>query len=328
MNTAPDPAPPSTRPAEDITVHHEVPEGRIFTGHHMVFKAAVFGELVSDGGQVQLDDVLGWGKVLSHRGHIRIKKRAFNATVEATGGTVQIGQAESSFIVGREVRLRSAVNCRIVAHTLHLDSAEGCVIAARDIHIGSAKPKKSEPTVVTVVAPLLPPLAEAIQPFADEMAQLQPLADARARQIEALKADTAFASFLVIRGKIRTGMVKLTDAQLQGYQQMEERFAASAQALEAAVAERRGLVQSLAAAKAQLQSLQDERLAALQDCRCRIGRVEGETIVRETQITLDDPDVSELPGETIMKIFNRNDASVRILFSAAHGRFDWKTALY
>jgi hypothetical protein len=75
--------------------------------------------------------------------------------------------------------------------------------------------------------------------------------------------------------------------------------------------------------QAEVKALQDERAALLADCRCRIAKVDGETIVRKTSLDHEDIDVSQLPGEAIPKIFIRNDASVKMVFSATQGAVDW-----
>ena len=303
--------------------HHEVPEGRTVTGVHMTFKSSVFGEVVSDGGKVHLEDVLGWGKALSHGGHIRIPKRAFNATIEAAGGVVDIDVAESCFIVGQEVRIRQAINCRIVAHKLTVTTAVGCQIMARDVGVRSAKPHKGEPTVVTLVVPDLPELDSAIQAQQALISQAQAQVAVLTARMDALKADAAFTHYLVIRSKVRTGAVTLTAEQHTGFAQMDSRFGPTAQALEAAASEKRAVVKSVAEAQAQLTVLTDERAARLADCRCQIAQVEGDTIVRSTALVHEDRDVSQLPGETITQTFIRNGPSVKMVFSAAQGRVDW-----
>lgn len=311
------------KPPADLVEHREVAEGRVINGHHMTFKASVYGEVISEGGNVHIEDVLGWGAAQSHGGQIKIKKRAFNSTIYAAGGTVQIDTAESCLIIGADVKVRQAINCKILAHKLRVAQAIGSQIVARDIDISTAKPHKDEPTVVTIVAPELPDLQEQIQPQLDEIAQTQPMVEALTVKIDALKADAALANFLAIRGKLRTGLVTLTDDQTQGYQLMEEKFAPAAKALEVAVAEKRPLAKNLAALQAQVKVLKDERAALLADCRCHIAKVDGETIVRKTTIEHEDIDVSQLPGDAIPKIFIRNDASVTMVFSATHGALAW-----
>lgn len=314
-------APPKRSP--DLVEHREVAEGRVINGHDMTFKASVYGEVISEGGTVHIEDVLGWGAAQSHGGQIKIKKRAFNATIYAAGGAVQIDTAESCLIIGADVKVRQAINCKILAHKLRVAQAVGSQIVARDIDISTARPHKDEPTVVTIVAPELPDLQAQIQPQLDEITRTQPLVDALTAKIDVLKADAALANFLAIRGKLRTGLVTLTDDQTQGYQLMEEKFGPAAKALEAAVAEKRPLAKTLIALQAEVKALRDERAALLADCRCHIAKVDGETIVRRTSIDHEDFDVSQLPGEAIPKIFIRNDASVQMVFSAAQGALTW-----
>lgn len=307
----------------NVIEHHEVPEGRTIRGHDMVFHAPVFGEVVSDGGSILLEDSLGWGNAINPAGHIKAKKRTFNATLQAPGGIVEIASAESCLIIGREVTVRDAVNCQIFAHTLHLGTATGCMIAARNISIRHARPHKLEPNMITMVVPELPDISELLQPYYVEIAHTKGLVEVLTARIDALKADPALAQYLAIRVKVRSGMVKLTGDQTEGYRQMEACLGDTAKALEATVAERRPLAKALAVATAQVQSLKDEQTARLADCHCKIARVDGETIVRQLLEDHDDPDLSLIPLPMIPKILFRNDASVKMLCAVHEGRVDW-----
>ena len=319
MNTVPNPL--SVFP--DMTEHHEVAEGRTVQGHDMTFEAPVYGEVVSDGGRIQFENNLGWGKAVNPGGHITARQRTFNATLQAPGGVVEIASAESCLIIGREVRVREAIKCQIFAHTLHVGTATGCMIAARNINVRHTKPHKLEPNMITIVVPELADLSELLEPLHTEIAFTKGRVDGLSARIDAFKADAALAQYLAIRVKVRAGMAKLTSDQAQGYLQMEERWEETAKALELAVAERRPLAKALAAAAAQVQALRDGQAARLADCRCKIARVDGETIVRQLLDGHDDPDLSLIPLPMIPKILFRNDASVKVICAVQAGAVDW-----
>ena len=311
----------------DLVQHQEVSEGQTVTGRHMRFTAAVYGELASTGGRVQLDDMLGWGCARSPGGEIHVAKRAFNSTIAAPGGTVQLASAETCLIIGHEVRLKQAVNCKVIAHRLHLGTAVGCSIAARTITIGSTEPRKFEPTVVTVMMPALDDLGPVLAPLNEELAQLQRGVDLQSSTMATLKADAGLSQFLVIRGKLRAGIVKLTPEQESGYALMLEKYSDAAQALEAAVAEKRALSQSHTALRTRIQALRDERAALLSECQCRITHVHGETLVRHAAFELDESDISLLPENLHTQVLNRNDVGVTVIFSGHHGHLDWRAPL-
>jgi hypothetical protein len=307
----------------DITEHQEVAEGRIVQGHDMTFNAPVFGEVISDGGQILLENCLGWGKAVNPGGHIKARQRTFSATLQAPGGVVEIVSAESCLIIGREVKVREAIKCQIFAHTLHIGTATGCLIAARNIDIRHAKPHKLEPNMITIVVPELADESELLEPLRAEIALMKSRVDGLSARIDAFRADAALAQYLAIRVKVRAGMAKLTSDQMQGYLKMEERLEETAKTLEVAVAERRPLAKALAATVAQVQALRDGQDARLADCRCRIDRVDGETIVRQLLEGHDDPDLSMIPLPMIPKILFRNDASVKVICAAHDGKVDW-----
>ena len=307
----------------EIIEYNEVPEGRVIDGHDMTFHAPVFGELVSDGGTIRLQNSFGWGSAINPAGHIRVRKRAFNATLQAQGGSVELASAESCLIIGREVTVQEAVNCQIFAHTLNLGTAVGCMIAGRNIAIRQAKPYKHEPNMITMVVPDMPDLGPLLEPLDAEIAEMGARVVGLNTRIDAFKADSALAQYLSIRAKVRTGILALTDEQSKGYVQMAERLNDAAQALEMAVAERREITKALTAATAQVQSLRDAQTARMADCRCQIAHVQGETIVRQLLEMHDDPDLSLIPLPMIPKILFRNDASLKFLGAIHAGKVDW-----
>jgi hypothetical protein len=208
----------------DYVEHNEVPEGRVIHGHHMTFHAPVYGQVISDGGKIRLESSLGWGVAINPAGHIHSTKRAFNATLQAPGGIVEVASAESCLIIGREVRVLEAVKCQIFAHTLHVGTASGCMIAGRNMEIRHARPHKLEPNMITMVVPEWPNLDDLLGPLHAEIAEIAVRVNELTAQFEALKADTALSQYLAIRGKVRTGLLTLTDEQTQGYERMEQQL--------------------------------------------------------------------------------------------------------
>lgn len=292
-------------------------------GHDMTFHAPVFGELVSDGGTVIFESTLGWGSVINPMGRIKGGKRAFNATLQAPGGSVEMVRAESCLIIGRDVTVHEAIKCQIFAHTLRVGTASGCMIAGRNIDMRQAKPYRHEPNMITMVVPEMPDLEQTLQPLRADMAGMERQVAALSERVEALKSDTALTHYLSIRAKVRAGMLELSQEQAQSYALMAQRLEDTAQALEATVAERRGITKALAAAKAHVQALQEDQTARLADCRCNIARVLGETIVRQLLEVHDDPDLSLIPLPMIPKILFRNDASLKFLYAVHEGKVAW-----
>jgi signal transduction histidine kinase len=307
----------------EIIEHLEVPERRVIHGHDMTFHAPVFGKLVSDGGVIRLENSFGWGSAINPFGHIKARRRSFNATLQAPGGVVELASAESCLIIGRHVTLLEAVKCQIFAHTLRIGKANGCMIAGRDIEIHQAMTHKQEPNVITMVVPELPDIDAMLLPLITEIEEMQVRVDELSSRINAFKADSALAHYLSIRSKVRAGMLQLTDDQSKGFLEMADRLDESAKVLESAVSERSLIVKKLAAAKIHTQALRDSQNARVADCRCNIANVEGETIVRQLLEAHDDPDLSLIPLPMIPKILFRNDASLKFLYAVHEGRVEW-----
>jgi hypothetical protein len=313
-------APPAI---SEIIEYHEVPEGRVIHGHDMTFHAPVFGELVSDGGVIRLENSFGWGSAINPLGHIKARKRSFNATLQAPGGVIELASAESCLIIGRHVTVLEAVRCQIFAHTLRVGKATGCMIAGRDIEIRQAMPHKQEPNVITMVVPELPDIDAMLLPLITEIEEMQGRVDELSSRINAFKADRALTQYLSIRSKVRTGMLQLTDGQSKRYLEMADRLDESAKALEGTVSERTPIAKKLAAAKIHAQVLRDGQYARVVDCRCNIANVGGETIVRQLLEAHDDLDLSLIPLPMIPKILFRNDASLKFLYAVKEGRVEW-----
>ena len=289
----------------------------------MTFLAPVFGELVSDGGVICLENSFGWGSAINPAGHIRGRKRSFNAKLQAPGGVIELATAESCLIIGREVVLQEAVKCQIFAHILRIGKATGCMIAGRDIEIHQARPYKHEPNVITMVVPDVADLGELLLPLNAEIAEMKVRVDELTGRIETLRADPSLAQYLSIRAKVRAGMLKLTDDQSKGFMEMAERLDDSAKVLEIAVSERRHIGKALTGATANVQALLNEKITRLVNCRCHIAHVDGETIVRQLIEDHDDSDLSLIPLPMIPKILFRNDASLKVLRAVHEGRVEW-----
>lgn len=308
----------------DRIEHHEVPEGRVIHGHNMSFLAPVYGELVSNGGKIHLQDLFGWGSANDPFGSIRSAKRAFNATLMAPGGDIEVVSAESCLIVGRRVRVESAVNCQIFADSLDMGAACGCIIASRNIQIQRSDALKLEPTTITMVVPDLPDIESELAPLRANIADLRQITGTLKDRIDAYKANPALSQYLSIRAKVKSGVSKLTDEQAQGFSVMEQHLEPTARELELAVSERRPQEKALSALVEELQSRLDAQTTILSDCYCKVMDVAGETILRMLVESYDSADLSLISQPKIPRILFRNDASVKFLQAARSGHIDWR----
>lgn len=208
----------------------------------MTFLAPVFGQVISDGGLILLQNSLGWGSVNNPGGHIQSSGRCFNATLQAPGGVVQLASAENCLVIGRKVIIHEAVKCQIFAHSVQLGTAAACMIAGRDISIQASKAYKHEPSVITMVVPELSALDREIETLESSMAEMRTAVDGLGARIQAFKANADLANYLSIRTKLRAGMLTLSDEQNQVFLKMGERLGDATTALETAVAERNPIV--------------------------------------------------------------------------------------
>jgi hypothetical protein len=294
----------------------------------MTFHAPMFGTVYSAGGAVSLESACGWGSVINPSGLIKGRKKFFNASLQAPGGTVEVASAESCLIIGRDVTIHEAVKCQIFAHTLRIGKASGCLIAGRDIHIRQSMPYKHEPNVITAVVPELSDLDAMLVPLHSEIADFQAQVAVLTARIDHLRTDPSLTHYLSIRAKVRTGLLKLDEVQSNGFSEMAERLDVPAKALESAVAQRTPIAKAIAAAKQSVKEIQEEKNARLAQCQCSIDRVQGETLVRQLREAHNHTDLSLIPEPRIPKILFRNDASLKFLYAVHEGSVNWSAASY
>ncbi len=136
----------------DFEEHGEVQERRVVKGHNMTFLADVFGQVISDGGIVNLKDGLAGGSARNPGGKIVISGTASRAAVEAKGGEIEIVAAENCIVVASKVHIVRAVNCEILAEEVEIETCEGCAVAGKAVRIADVGSRKGTETVVTSAA--------------------------------------------------------------------------------------------------------------------------------------------------------------------------------
>ena len=137
----------------DYEEHGEVQEKRQVTGHNMTFLANVYGQVVSDGGIIELKSNLAGGAARNSHGSIVIEGTASNATIEANGGEITLNMAQNTLIIGKKVKIQQAVNCEIMAEEVEVENCRGCAVAGKAILIHNADVWKGTESLVTIHLP-------------------------------------------------------------------------------------------------------------------------------------------------------------------------------
>lgn len=307
----------------EFVEHGEVQEGRRVDGRHMCFTAAVYGELVSDGGNLTLNDNLVGGSASSPGGRITIKRRASSARIEAPGGAIEVGYAENCQIVGQTVHIGEAINCDIVADVLTLGSVTGCAIAAQSVTIERTDSRKSVPTMVSVLVPDPQVLARQTQALQALIAQAQSLVDAKALEVKRASADPQVARVFAIKAMVQVGKVTLTEAQDLSFRQMQARFASALRLLEKLDHEKTALNQALQEQGQTLESLQSMHAMLSSGCRLTIHQVVGATLVQQMLTPNGKADFGEARGMDLHNVLRTHAPSRLRLFSGESGHVEW-----
>lgn len=309
---------------DDYVEHGEVQEGRVIEGKDMTFLSNVYGTVISDNGNILLKSNLSGGRLTSNFGNITIEGRSFNASVEARDGKVTMMVAESCMIIGKTVFIEHAVNCEIIAEDLQLDVAEGCSIAGKTVRITSSGMRKEQETVITMVTPDFSELDQHIVKKRSELTEIQKSVQAKVEEIRIASSQPDFAKYLAAANSIRIGVIKLTDAQQAGWQQMVARFARQAKALTELEKERNRLAEASLALEQEISLVLQKRGESMKGVLCEIGEVFGDTVVAKHLSTMGIAAFHELSYRALKTRLRQLGEPQDQLFSGDEGSFEWR----
>lgn len=301
---------------EDYIEHGEVQEGRVVEGKHMTFRSDVFGTILAQDGNIQLDKNLSGGRAQSIGGNITVKGNVINATLEAWDGKISAGLAEGSLIMGKSVSIERAVNCEIVAEELQLGTVEGCAIAGKSIHISTSNVRKHRETVISILLPDIAGYDRQIAEAKANLTQLQQAIQAKNREIAATQSDPGFAKYLAIAEKIRAGEIKFTPEQQAGWQKIVNQFAPIVRGSE-------GMMKKCQVLEEAIKQWTQERATCGAGESCKIETVQGETVVRKVSSNQGMSVFRNLPQQELKAKLQQIGAAQEHIFSDDKGNFDW-----
>ncbi|MCX7170120.1 MAG: FapA family protein [Proteobacteria bacterium] len=308
----------------DYEEHGEVLEQRQVTGHNMTFFDDVFGQVISDGGKIDLRSNLAGGVARSPQGNILITGTVSNATVEARGGEIEINVAHNTLIIGKKVKVQQAVNCEIVAEEIEVDSCSACGILGKVISLQTSGDWKSTETLVTVQVP--DRTAWDLR-AADLTKQLEDLRTTRAGKEEnaaQLSNQSEVRKFLALRQKVEAGEIKIAPAQEAGWKTTTVRFASITRQFEKLTDEIRRLKTEEEYLFNQIEKLQDARNSAEETVSCVIQLVVGETIVRTRTGPVEGLLFDAMTPKELKIHLRESGAAEERLFSGNNGSYQWR----
>ncbi|MDH4285720.1 MAG: hypothetical protein OEV35_10420, partial [Gallionellaceae bacterium] len=309
---------------DDYVEHGEVQEGRVIEGKDMTFLSNVYGTVISDNGNILLKGNLSGGRLQSNFGNISIEGRSFNASVDARDGKVTMMVAESCTIIGKTVSIEHAVKCEIIAEELQLDVAEGCSIAGKTIRIASSGMHKEQETIITMVAPDFSELDLHIIKKRSELAEIQKSVQAKVEEIRIASSQPDFAKYLAAANSVRVGVIKLTEAQQAGWQQMVARFARQTKALTEMERERNRLAEASLALEQEISLALLERGESVKGVLCKIEEVFGDTLILKHHTTLGVATFHNLSNRALKTTLRQLGESQDRIYSGDEGSLEWQ----
>lgn len=309
---------------DEYEEHGEVQEQRTVEGLNMTFMADVFGNIVSRGGRIVINQHLAGGSAKSPGGVVDIKGGASRAVIDARDGEVRVKYAENTTIIARKVFVERACLCDIVADEVSVELAEGCSIAGQRIVIGSLGPRKNSEAVVLVCLPDLAAYGRAIAAAEQRLAALAgqaPLFNAKLQELATLPE---VKTFLMLQKKCAAGEIaNLTAEQEAQFRALGARAAPSLKRIGDLSAALQALAAQQAEAERQLATLRGERQARLATLSCQIQMVCGETVVRTRQPQADEPPLEKLSLRDLRIRLREHGAGCTQVFAGANGSFSW-----
>ncbi len=309
---------------DDFVERGEVQEGRLVEGKHMHFFAPVYGTLLSNGGNIILEENLSAGAAKSPGGSITVKERASNSIIEAVDGRIELNYAESCTIIGREVIIDQGINCTILADSLTMGISEGCAIAAKSVKLKTSAARKHIETVITLLVPDPSGFHKQVEVLSKSLEEKKIAADAFDPSIAAAKSDPSFAKFLSLKNMVSSGKLKFSPEQEQNFNQSATKFSSALKALEKILAEKQSALLAHKKVYDALESLKANWGSDAAGRQCKITEVVGATIVQQMLSNMGLSYFSAMPAKDMTHTLRQHALAPQRIFSGHHGGVDWQ----
>ena len=311
--------------ADEFISHGEVQEGRIVKGKHMRFTAAVYGNLLSDGGNIVLEDNLSGGTaIVSGTGSISVIKRAFNARIEAPLGQIDLNYVENSLIIADSVFIAHAVNCVILANSLQITYAQACTVAAKSLDIEKTDARKGTPAKIAVSKPSLNADLQKIDGMSAELLLTQKLLKQKSEQLAAIKKDPEFAKFLAMREAIQSAKLPITPEIDAQYSLMQRAQSINFKTIERLVKEIQTVRSTFSERSAVLKMMEEAYRREVDRYYCHIAHIADETSVYSIDALLSLTTLADKRFAELKSWIDSAAAEGVCVFSGETGTLDWR----
>lgn len=307
----------------DFEEHGEVQERRQVKGHNMTFLADVFGDVISDGGDVLFKARLAGGSVRNPKGSIVIERSASGATIEGKGGEITIAAVEGCLVIGSKVRIKKAINCEILAEEVEVETSVACAVAGRRVKIGDAGSHRDIETVVTIFLPDSAILDKEIEALGNKIAAAGNARATHGGVAAQISDQPEVKKFLALQQKIKAKEIAVNAEQEIAWKAMQARFAAVTRQLDRLEAETLALLNQEQDLARQVTALEAEKAHAADESSCILVSVTGDTLVRTTKVASEGFPLGDLSAKEIRKQLRSHGNAQEKLFSGSSGSLNW-----
>lgn len=304
--------------------HGEVQEGRVVKGHSMTFMSDVYGRVISEGGNLHFKKHLTGGVAETLSGDIELSGNVSRSLARSGDGDVVVKFSESSTLIGRTVRVAHAVNCEIVADEIEAGVLEGCTIVAKKIHIVTSDERRGNENLVTLLLPDLTEADQLVSKLQNDIAVVHVSIADKTRQLDMLKTDAAFAKFLVLAERVKSGAVKITSEQAVNWRKLIDTHAKPYAQATKILNELAALNAIIHLTEEALVVAQHDRVLACEGLGCVIDHVKGQTSVHTMRSREGVKGMAAMQPSQIRETLLCMDVGKDNLFSDDTGKFEWQ----
>ncbi|MFD2368266.1 flagellar assembly protein A [Pseudoduganella sp. GCM10020061] len=303
----------------------EIQEKRVVEGENITVHADVFGNVVSRGGTVTLNNNLVGGSASNARGNIHVKGVASSAIVQAAHGEVTLGRAENCVISGTRVSVEHAVNCEIMADVLTVGQAEGCAVAARSVTIGTAGPRRQIEMLVYALVPDDARINDVIAQLQERVELFHMVAASRQAELDTLQNEPDVRKYVMLASKIRKKEITLTADQVPQFQKMALAVGPQLKAIGKLSLEVKSAQSEGKAGADLIAQLVEQKNASSGASSVEIGELRGDVMVRTMRFNPDGSSVYHLPVKEIKARLRGGQQLGERIASGSTGSVHWST---
>lgn len=303
----------------------EVQEKRVIEGESVTIHADVFGNIVSRGGTILLNNNVVGGSAHNARGDIKVKGVASGSVLQTSVGEVVLNRAESCIISGTRVTIEHAANCEIMADEVVIRQAEGCAIAARKVTIETAGPRKQSEMQIFALEPDSARIDEAIAAMSVKVQGFGELVLRRKAEMEAMTSEPEVRKYVMLASKIRKNELTLTPEQLPQFQKMAVAVGPALKAIAKVSLDVKAAETEQQAASALVAQLIQQRSDCAGQSEVTVGMLLGDTSLRSMKFNPDGSTLYDLPAKEIKARLRTNADGGEIIVSAAAGKIEWRS---